>query len=100
MRLKPALLILALGVVAAPGHAADGAAVRGASKGTPPGGARAGDPLANLEVYEQRRYRIDMQDCEKQTGADRTVCQRSVRNKAAAKSRRRGAAQLSPPTAP
>lgn len=55
------------------------------------GGARPADPLANLKPYEERRYRIDMQECGKEKGVDRRLCERSVHNRAAAKSRRRGA---------
>lgn len=47
------------------------------------------DPLGNLKPYEERRYRIDMQDCGKEKGVDRRLCERSVERKAAAKSRRR-----------
>ena len=53
---------------------------------------RPADPLGNLKPYEERRYRIDMQDCDKQKGVDRRVCERTVRSKAAAKSRRRATA--------
>lgn len=70
-------------------HAADTAPSK-SSTGTPGQGARAADPLANLKAYEERRYRIDMQDCAKQKGADRRVCERTVHRRAAAKSRRRG----------
>jgi len=92
MCLRLLVLALALGVTVLPAHAAQEGAASG-PRGAKPGGARAVDPLANLEIYEQRRYRIEMQDCYKQTGAERKVCQRSVRNKAAAKSRRRGASR-------
>lgn len=53
-----------------------------------------GDPLANLKPHEERRYRIDMQDCAKEKAADRRLCERSVQSRAAARSRRRGAAGL------
>lgn len=56
------------------------------------GGPASADPLSNLKPHEERRYRADMQDCEKAQGADRRLCERSVHNRAAAKSRRRGAA--------
>lgn len=52
---------------------------------------RPADPLGNLKPYEERRYRIDMQDCGKEKGVDRRLCERSVQRKAAAKSRRRAA---------
>jgi hypothetical protein len=55
-------------------------------------GARAADPLANLKPHEERRYRMDLADCAKEQGAERRVCERAIRSKAAAKSRRRGAA--------
>lgn len=89
---KHALLMLVLGVAFQAAHAADDGTAPAAPNGASRGGARASDPLANLEIYEQRRYRMDMDECRKQTGVDRKVCQRSVRNKAASKSRRRGAA--------
>lgn len=50
------------------------------------------DPLGHLKPYEERRYRMDMQDCGKEKGVERRLCERTVRNKAAAKSRRRAAA--------
>lgn len=53
-----------------------------------------GDPLAHLKPHEERRYRIDMQDCAKEKAADRRLCERSVQSRAAARSRRRGAAGL------
>ncbi|MGE5526149.1 MAG: hypothetical protein ACM3SS_20730 [Rhodospirillaceae bacterium] len=49
------------------------------------------DPLGRLKPYEERRYRMDMQDCGKEKGVERRLCERTVRNKAAAKSRRRAA---------
>ena len=49
------------------------------------------DPLGHLKPYEERRYRIDMQDCGKKQGVDRRLCERSVQRKAATKSRRRAA---------
>lgn len=49
------------------------------------------DPLAHLKPHETRRYRLDLQDCGKETGVDRRLCERSVQGKAAAKSRRRAA---------
>ena len=51
------------------------------------------DPLGNLKPYEERRYRIDMGDCQKEKGVDRRVCERTVRHKAQVKSRRRAAAR-------
>ena len=55
-----------------------------------PGASSASPELANLKGYEERRYRIDMMDCEKEKGIDRRICERSVHKRAAAKSRRRG----------
>lgn len=63
-----------------------------APKGAP--GKAPGDPLAHLKPHEERRYRIDMQDCAKEKAADRRLCERSVQSRAAARSRRRGAAGL------
>ncbi len=55
------------------------------------GGARPADPLANLKPHEERRYRLALDDCSKEKGTERRVCERSVRRHAEAKSRRRSA---------
>jgi hypothetical protein len=88
--LREILLFMALGV----GLVSTGAAAAESAKPAPPAAkpgepSRAADPLGALKPYEERRYRIDMQDCDKQKGVDRKLCERTVRNKAVAKSRRR-----------
>jgi hypothetical protein len=95
------LLLLSLNAAApAPVEAADeGKAPSGtgrdAASGAPkPAPGKPGDPLANLKPHEERRYRIDMQDCAKEKAADRRLCERSVQNRAEARSRRRGASGL------
>lgn len=47
------------------------------------------DPISTLPVYEQRRYRMDLQDCDKQKAKDRLVCRRVVHRQAVTKARRR-----------
>jgi len=91
--LREMLLALAVGLTLAPGVGAAAEAAKPATADTKSGEAtRPAAPLAHLKPYEERRYRIDMQDCDKQKGVDRKLCERTVRNKAVAKSRRRGAA--------
>ena len=90
MLLRKLLVIMSFGWIVAP--CAVGAAEAQKSQAPahkPDGTHRPADPMGNLKPYEERRYRIDMLDCEKQKGGDRKVCERAVRNKAAAKSRRR-----------
>lgn len=87
------LLSIVVGLALAPACTAAAESAKPAVPAAKPGEAtRSADPLANLKPYEERRYRIDMQDCDKQKGVDRKLCERSVRNKAAAKSRRRATA--------
>ena len=96
------MLLLSLNAAApATAEAADGAtptapARKDAKDASPKGapGKAPGDPLANLKPHEERRYRIDMQDCAKEKAADRRLCERSVQSRAAARSRRRGTAGL------
>lgn len=85
------LIVSSLNLVSVSAVAAE-AAKPAAPAQKPGAGARTSDPLANLKPHEERRYRIDMQDCGKENGVERRLCERSVRSKAAAKSRRRGAA--------
>lgn len=86
------LLLLTLNA-AAPDRAdaADSPRSAGPAKEDKGGKAASGDPLAHLKPHEERRYKVDMQDCAKEQGADRRLCERSVHSRAAAKSRRRGA---------
>jgi hypothetical protein len=88
--LRKLLLSMALGIALVATGATGAEPAKPASPAAKPGDAtRAADPLGNLKPYEERRYRIDMQDCDKQKGVDRKLCERTVRNKAVAKSRRR-----------
>jgi hypothetical protein len=88
--LRKILLSMVLGVASVSTGAIGAEPAQPASPTAKPGEtARPGDPLGHLKPYEERRYRIDMQDCDKQKGVDRKLCERTVRNKAVAKSRRR-----------
>jgi hypothetical protein len=85
------LLSMVLGIASMSTEATGAESAKPAAPAAKPGDAtRAADPLGNLKPYEERRYRIDMQDCDKQKGVDRKVCERTVRTRAVAKSRRRG----------
>jgi hypothetical protein len=88
--LRKILIVMVLGIASVSTGAIGAESAKPASPAQKPGDAsRAADPLGNLKPYEERRYRIDLQDCDKQKGVDRKLCERSVRNKAVAKSRRR-----------
>lgn len=92
MLLRKVLLIIVFVCAAVPAAAQGAEAQKPQAPAQKPDNAnRPADPLGGLKRYEERRYRIDMLDCEKQKSADRKVCERSVRNKATAKSRRRAA---------
>lgn len=91
--LREIVLSMVLGIGSVSTGAAAAESAKPASPAAKPGEpSRAADPLGNLKPYEERRYRIDLQDCDKQKGVDRKLCERTVRNKAAAKSRRRATA--------
>jgi hypothetical protein len=86
MRTIHALLALtvagaALTAQGAPAPAADRAAPAGVES-------RPADPISTLPVYEQRRYRLDLQDCDKQKARDRQVCRRVVHRHAVTKAHR------------
>jgi hypothetical protein len=88
--LRKILLSMVLGIALVSTGATGAESAKPATPTAKPGDAtRPADPLGNLKPYEERRYRIDMQDCDKQKGVDRKLCERTVRNKAVAKSRRR-----------
>ena len=89
--LREIVLSISLGMAVLPLAATASETGKSASPAEQSGGAtRPGDPMGNLKPYEERRYRIDMQDCDKEKGVDRKVCERTVRNRAVSKSRRRG----------